>query len=563
MKFEIKRNNKFIYIFLILCISLFSGCENFNFGGDIKGSLEGQLYSTVSYYESIESDSPHTDKIYRIGETVSKFSFPQYEKDDYMVVGWNVKPEYRNINPAGYIYDSRARIISMTVGPDSVALYAMWAKKCTIDFVTNCDETIESIVVPYGDPVDYEQYLKWCSLKKEGYNFKGWCLDPETQVMFDPYSPVTGNMTLYAKWAPIIKVTYHSNNGSDQTYVGKEEEYQIEYFSFEDYMWEERAGYGFVGWARSPSATTPDYYYYDNINNITECLDVYAVWSEDVVSVTYYDKENDSRSQVVHYGRGARFRVGTYYTTDRIRHITDIWRNTGREIKGFDLSASADAENLTYDSWGWCKNGQNNDPFITTGITADTSIYAYWGVKIYHINFKYQDKNGEYKSYGEEQQVEWNNKPARPAGAPEIPGYTFEGWYERQWYNGNLAGLKSTPFDFDIPLTETTYGGSTWIDLYAKYTPGGNAAGYVTISVQSDSDIWVTWTRSENIITFTAQDEYDSYEWYIDGVVQTVYNNDSSVSVDTSTWSNGLHDIMLIVTSGGNVYSYYCQVNKY
>lgn len=563
MKFEIKRNNKFIYIFLILCISLFSGCENFNFGGDIKGSLEGQLYSTVSYYESIESDSPHTDKIYRIGETVSKVSFPQYEKDDYMVVGWNVKPEYRNINPAGYIYDSRARIISMTVGPDSVALYAMWAKKCTIDFVTNCDETIESIVVPYGDPVDYEQYEKWCSLEKEGYNFKGWCLDPETQVMFDPYSPVTGNMTLYAKWAPIIKVTYHSNNGSDQTYVGKEEEYQIEYFSFEDYMWEERAGYGFVGWAKSPSATTPDYYYYDSINNITECLDVYAVWSEDVVSVTYYDKENDSRTQVVHYGRGARFRVGTYYTTDRIRHITDIWRNTGREIKGFDLSASADAENLTYDSWGWCKNGQNNDPFITTGITADTSIYAYWGVKIYHINFKYQDKNGEYKSYGEEQQVEWNNKPTCPEGAPEIPGYTFEGWYERQWYNGNLAGLKSTPFDFDIPLTETTYGGSTWIDLYAKYTPGGNAAGYVTISVQSDSDIWVSWTRSENIITFTAQDEYDSYEWYIDGVIQTAYNNDSSVSVDTSTWSNGWHDIMLIVTSGGNVYSYYCQVNKY
>lgn len=563
MKFDKNRFQKYLYIFILLTFYLFSSCENINFGGDIKANLDTQLLTKVSFYESIESDSPHTDKIYRIGETVSKFSFPQYEKDDYMVVGWNVKPEYRNINPAGYIYDSRARIISMTVGPDSVALYAMWAKKCTIDFVTNCDETIESIVVPYGDPVDYEQYEKWCSLKKEGYNFKGWCLDPETQVMFDPYSPVTGNMTLYAKWAPIIKVTYHSNNGSDQTYVGKEEEYQIEYFSFEDYMWEERAGYGFVGWAKSPSATTPDYYYYDSINNITECLDVYAVWSEDVVSVTYYDKENDSRTQVVHYGRGARFRVGTYYTTDRIRHITDIWRNTGREIKGFDLSASADAENLTYDSWGWCKNGQNNDPFITTGITADTSIYAYWGVKIYHINFKYQDKNGNYKSYGEEQQVEWNNKPTCPEGAPEIPGYTFEGWYERQWYNGNLAGLKSTPFDFDIPLTETTYGGSTWIDLYAKYTPGGNAAGYVTISVQSDSDIWVSWTRSENIITFTAQDEYDSYEWYIDGVVQTGYNNDSSVSVDTSTWSNGLHDIMLIVTSNGNVYSYYCQVNKY
>ena len=417
--------------------------------------------------------------------------------------------------------------------------------------------------MPYGDPIEPEVYEKLCSLTKEGYNFKGWCLDPETEIMFDPNSPVTGNMTLYAKWAPIITINYHSNDGLDRVYKGKQEEYQIEFYSFEDYMWEERNGYGFVGWARSPSASLPDYYYFDNVENLTECLDLYAVWSEDVVSVTYYDKENDSRTQVVHYGRGARFRVGTYYTTDRIRHITDIWRNTGREIKGFDLSASADAENLTYDSWGWCKNGQNNDPFITTGITADTSIYAYWGVKIYHINFKYQDKNGEYKSYGEEQQVEWNNKPACPEGAPEIPGYTFEGWYERQWYNGNVIGLKSTPFDFDIPLTETTYGGSTWIDLYAKYTPGGNDPGYVTISVQSESDIWVGWIQSENIITFTASEDYDSYEWRLDGIVQTAYNDQSSVSFDTSTWANGIHDIMLIVTSGSNVYSYYCQVNKY
>ena len=123
--------------------------------------------------------------------------------------------------------------------------------------------------------------------------------------------------------------------------------------------------------------------------------------------------------------------------------------------------------------------------------------------------------------------------------------------------------MKSTPFDFDIPLTETTYGGLTWIDLYAKYTPGGNAAGYVTISVQSDSDVWVGWTWSENIITFTASEDYDSYEWRLDGIVQTAYNDQSSVSFDTSTWTNGIHDIMLIVTSGGNVYSYYCQVNKY
>ena len=563
MLFDKNKFQKYLYIFILLTFYLFSSCENINFGGDIKAKLDTQLLTKVSFYESIESDSPHTDETYRVGETVLKFSFPQYEKDDYMVVGWNVKPEYRNINPEGYIYDSRGRILSMTVGPDSVSLYALWAKKCYIDFVTNCDDTIESIVVPYGDPIEPEVYEKLCSLTKEGYNFKGWCLDPETEIMFDPNSPVTGNMTLYAKWAPIITINYHSNDGLDRVYQGKQEEYQIEFYSFEDYMWEERNGYGFVGWARSPSASLPDYYYFDNVENLTECLDLYAVWSEDVVSVTYYDKENDSRTQVVHYGRGAHFRVGTYHTINRIGYISNTWRNVGRSIRGFDLSASADVDDLTYDQYGWHKNGQMGDPFTTTGITSDVNIYTYWGIKIYHINFKYQDRNGDVKSYGEQQDVEWNNKPACPEGAPEIPGYTFEGWYERQWYNGNLSVFKSTPFDFDIQLNETNYGERIWFDLYAKYTPGGNDPGYVTISVQSESDIWVGCTQSEDIITFTASEDYDSYEWRLDGIVQTAYNDQSSVSFDTSTWANGIHDIMLIVTSGGNVYSYYCQVTKY
>ena len=563
MKFENKKFYRFIYFFILLSFYLFSGCDNINFGGDIKTNFDTQLLTTVSYYESIESDALHTDKTYRIGDTIFNSSFPQYQKEDYMVVGWNVKPEYRNINPSGYMYDSRARIISMTVGPDPVALYALWAKKCYIDFVTNCDETIESTVVPYGDSVNINEYTAWCSIQKEGYNFKCWCLDPETEIVFDPRTPVKGNLTLYAKWAPVITITYHSNDGTDRVYAAAEEEYQIDYFSFNDYMWEERSGFGFTGWARSPSATVPDYYFNDSIQDLTECLDIYAVWSDDIVSVTYHDTENSTRTQIVHYGRGAHFRVGTYYTQDGTRYIYNTWRNTGRSIKGYDLSSSADADNLTYDLWGWPQNGYMNDPFYDTGITSDTDIYAYWGIKIYHINFHYKDKDGIYKAYGEQQDIEWNDTVTCPAVAPEIPGYTFEGWYERNWMYGNVIVLKDTPFNFNTVLNEANFGESVWIDLYAKYTPGGNAPGYISITVQPESDIWVTWTRSENIITFTAPDDYDSYEWRVDGIVQTTQNNESSVSFDTSTWSNGIHDIMLIVTSGDNVYSYYSQVSKY
>ena len=62
MLFDKNRFPKYLYIFILLTFYLFSSCENINFGGDIKANLDTQLLTKVSFYESIESDSPHTDE---------------------------------------------------------------------------------------------------------------------------------------------------------------------------------------------------------------------------------------------------------------------------------------------------------------------------------------------------------------------------------------------------------------------------------------------------------------------------------------------------------------------
>ena len=562
----LQKKNSFIFSILMLCLILITGCDNINFGGDIKTLIEPNLTSKVTFYESIEPEAPFQEMTYNIGEVIYQHSFPQYTRDEYLLAGWNLMPDYRNSDPTAFTYDYKAHITSMRVLPEAVSIYAMWVKKCYISFVTDCDQTIDTVVVPYGDCVNQDDYLRWCEITKEGYHFKGWYLEPECLNEFNSFSIITGDITLYAKWAPVINVTYHSNDGTDRIHVGASEEYQISMHWCSDYHWEEREGYGFIGWARDASASTPDYYYGDTIEDITECLDLYAVWTTDLVSITYYDTEDSTRTLTVHYGRGAHLLIGRYFTTDGTREIRWTWTRTGRQIKGFDFSSSADINNLSYTPYGDYALG-GNDPFRTEGILEDKTIYVYWTAKVYKLSFYYDDGtgNGTFRQYGSEQDVEWNTTATCPSVPPEIPGYTFEGWYNRYWDGMFMTyAFSPTPFDFTTVFNEQNFGeNAIYVSLYAKYTPSQTEGGHFTFTVLPMSDIYVSRIVIGNTATFTADEDYDSYEWYLNGIKLTAYNNQNSVSFDMSSWANGIHDLMLIVSKDSDVFSYYAQITKY
>ena len=77
----------------------------------------------------------------------------------------------------------------------------------TVKFNTNCDETIEDIVVNKLDKVS-----KPSEPKKDGYTFLGWFVEDEKWIFSG--CVVTENMTLEAKWqANTYKITYDANGG--------------------------------------------------------------------------------------------------------------------------------------------------------------------------------------------------------------------------------------------------------------------------------------------------------------------------------------------------------------
>ena len=55
-----KKNLFTLMLFLSLGLSLlFTSCENFNFGGDLRGDLENEFGITYNFYEYPDDESKH------------------------------------------------------------------------------------------------------------------------------------------------------------------------------------------------------------------------------------------------------------------------------------------------------------------------------------------------------------------------------------------------------------------------------------------------------------------------------------------------------------------------
>ena len=77
----------------------------------------------------------------------------------------------------------------------NLKLYAKWARLCTVAFEPNGGSEVESQVVTDGSAASVPGVPV-----REGYTFAGWCSDKLLSCAYDFDAPVTGSLTLYAKW---------------------------------------------------------------------------------------------------------------------------------------------------------------------------------------------------------------------------------------------------------------------------------------------------------------------------------------------------------------------------
>ena len=120
------------------------------------------------------------------GEKLAKPTDPT--KTDCSFLGWYKDAAYTS--PWEFASD---------VVNDDITLYARWSNPGeavhTVTFDTDGGNEMEPASVKANEKV-----IKPANPVKVGFEFKGWYSDPERATVYDFNSPVTGDITLYAKW---------------------------------------------------------------------------------------------------------------------------------------------------------------------------------------------------------------------------------------------------------------------------------------------------------------------------------------------------------------------------
>ena len=136
------------------------------------------------------------DDVSNVQQSVNLFDYadaPEHSREGYELVGWYTDADCTEGNE--YSFD-----IPVT---GDMTLYAKWAEiqyaQVTFDYnAPDGDDTTTEVKV--GDPVTKPA----TDPSRIGYDFAGWYTDKDCTEAYDFATPVTDNMTLYAKWTPVV-----------------------------------------------------------------------------------------------------------------------------------------------------------------------------------------------------------------------------------------------------------------------------------------------------------------------------------------------------------------------
>ena len=118
-----------------------------------------------------------------------------FTRTDYTIIGWAETAD-------GAIIYGASEQITLT---GDLTLYAKWAKTtCNVDFDANGGTGTMNPVTQGG-----LYTIPGCGFTKDGYLFIGWATSPDGAVVYLPMATImlTGDLTLYAKWAEGISGT--------------------------------------------------------------------------------------------------------------------------------------------------------------------------------------------------------------------------------------------------------------------------------------------------------------------------------------------------------------------
>ncbi|MDG0810370.1 InlB B-repeat-containing protein [Cohnella rhizosphaerae] len=218
----------------------------------------------------------------------------------------------------------------------NLTLYAKWTLNAyTVSFNSNGGSSVTNQTVSYDGHATAPS-----APTRSGYTFGGWYSDAGLSTAYSFTTPVRSNLTLYAKWTAMYKVSFNSNGGSpvaDQT-VASGGQAAAPAAPTKD-------GYTFVGWY-SDSALSEAYLFTER--QVVANLTLYAKWSFNSYTVSF-DSNNGPTvvSQTVIPGGKAAAPAALKWVGYRFGG----WYSDPALTNAYDFSAAVNADMTLYAKW--------------------------------------------------------------------------------------------------------------------------------------------------------------------------------------------------------------------
>ena len=366
---------------------------------------------------------------------------------------------------------------------------------------------------------------------KDKYLFRGWYEDDTFSIPFDfNNTPITSDMTLYAKWEPANSINEIRLAGDFQ--YGKVPVGTLPSFNprtttdsitidkaNSDWAYKMQNGLWSRFGSETPTAVNDGKTNYGYDFNVKP-NDGYQLASD--LKVIYNGEDVTSTVKVQKYSWGAYVTVdlGKAIGTPVVYTIT-FNSNGGTSVESQNVNAgeklteptlAPTREGFTFD--GWYEDSTFSKKFdFNTPITNSMTLYAKWTENKYTITFDTKGGNTIAPVT-----VKEGEKVSEPTPAPTKEGFTFDGWYTDDTY--------TTKYNFEDAVTKN-------ITLYAKWnevvvtkytvtfdTKGGNTIAPVTVK-EGEKVAEPTTAPTKEGFTFDG--------WYQDVTLNTKFDFNTSV----------------------------------
>ena len=336
----------------------------------------------------------------------------------------------------------------------------------------------------------------------KGYTFAFWYLgeDEENATAYDFDTPVTGDITLTAKWnINKYTVTFNSYGGTPVP-PAQEVEYGLTATKPDDPTLK---GYTFAFWYLGDDEQNATAY--DFNTPVTENITLTAKWNINKYTVTFnsYGGTPVPPAQEVEYGLTAT-------------------KPDDPTLKGYTFAfwyLGEDEENATaYD--------------FNTPVTENITLTAKWNINKYTVTFN---------SYGgtpvpPAQEVEYGLTATKPDD-PTLKGYTFAFWYLGD------DEQNATAYDFNTPVTENITLTAKW--NINKYTVTFNSYGGTPVPPAQEVEYGLTATEPATAPTKTG---YTFDGWYLG---DEKYDFSDAVEQNITLYANWKKNIYTVTYTDG------------